>query len=289
MSRSFSLRHTAGSGERSSGEVPPQLPRVRATVLSVQVPRDSQGFLPKPCVSEMKSKGSEKGGDPPEHRASQKWASPQELTQLTRVFFSPVLAGLKPPVQKAHLHAHRGFCLQQVQQILQWLSGLRLLHGWRGTKDKDWCVLDYLDRLLTLARHALRCPPMSRKGPAAHTAGHRHVGPCPSKPGRARRLSGVLGFLPPPACCVPELLKAGLPFPFLLGQARRYLEEPDFFRLIIFFYEIKRSRIFGVDLITGSLRAVCLASVGVGGGIGSRLWKGLVLQMSGFALQAMFV
>lgn len=41
--------------------------------------------------------------------------------------------------------------------------------------------------------------------------------------------------------------------------------QPGFFQLIVFFfYEIKRSRIYGVDLITGSLRAVCLASVGVG-------------------------
>lgn len=46
-------------------------------------------------------------------------------------------------------------------------------------------------------------------------------------------------------------------------------EQSGFFQLIyFFFYEIKRSHIYGVDLITGSLRAVCLASVGVGGGIG---------------------
>lgn len=51
--------------------------------------------------------------------------------------------------------------------------------------------------------------------------------------------------------------------------------QPGFFRVdrffwifVFFFYEIKRSRIYGVDLITGSLRAVCLACVGVGGGTG---------------------
>lgn len=43
--------------------------------------------------------------------------------------------------------------------------------------------------------------------------------------------------------------------------------QPGLFGLIVFFYEIKRSRIYGVDLITGCLRAVCLASVGVGSGI----------------------
>lgn len=33
--------------------------------------------------------------------------------------------------------------------MAQWTE---LLDGWRGTEDKDWCVSDSLDHLLTLAR-----------------------------------------------------------------------------------------------------------------------------------------
>ena len=38
--------------------------------------------------------------------------------------YPPCSLGFKPSVQKAHLHAHCGFHFQQVQQIVQWHSGL---------------------------------------------------------------------------------------------------------------------------------------------------------------------
>ncbi|EDM11353.1 rCG52552, isoform CRA_a [Rattus norvegicus] len=43
---------------------------------------------------------------------------------------------LKPPVQKAHLHTYCRFCLQQVQQILQWLSGLSSWMAGGGLRTK---------------------------------------------------------------------------------------------------------------------------------------------------------
>lgn len=165
--------------------------------------------------------------------------------ELTGALSSLVLTGLKPPVQKAHLHAQCRFRLQQVQQILQWLSGLRLLDGQRGTKDKDWRVLDYLDHLLILARPALSEMPSNEPYRTCYPqSGPQARGATSLQARESKETPGFSASLMPPACCLHELLKAGAAPPFPAGPDEKVSgrvcsykasAQPGFYRLIFFF------------------------------------------------------